>query len=611
MKLEHILSHLGQMEKAKFIGVLDTLVQDSDISPSYGQIKQASNKEIVALFEQVKHLYKDYLVEKFSHASPTLSLLTNVLSRDGNCVARVSWVESLYHKEHDNLEKKSKDILSSISKDGYEFNSYENRMRIYHSCLNEALAKGIRNNSDSKINNDERNILNILSKELDVCSEDKVVLEYILSPEKESNVTNYIAELRSLGLLFVKNKEQTIYVPDEMVTILNDIKDKILPDKYLIRILRTLSDAELSCILRNQNLKTRGVERVDKINGIVHLGLDIKKILSHYIFSDEALLNDKKERLKIMIDDLNIDVKKTGKTIESRIDIIVNSLNNIFSTESNILSLASFNDLLDKLNLFFEAKTGKCDLLSSSIRQQFEIEEQEKIDSNRLKSLSITPYDVLFILDNQDIKDISKECKISNRGNVRSNIIDSFNDATDKLIENYVSLANRNLIALHSKGLSLNEADIGLKFEEATRTILEEIGLSVDEDLRKSLNTSKNKIDLIISSGNDDIIVGEMKTCKGGEYNSYSAISRQTKSYVKLCEQADKNVTQVLIIAPGFSQDFIENAELDPDINISLLRAEGLYNIYKTYKEKRNPKFSIKWFQKGGLLKDNIIVKGI
>ena len=297
--------------------------------------------------------------------------------------------------------------------------------------------------------------------------------------------------------------------------------------------------------------------------------------------------------------------------MDSRIDILVESLSNIFTVESNMLSLASVNDLLDKLNSFFEIKTGVTDYLSDLIRKQFEIEEQEKIDSNRLKALSITPYDVLFILDNQDIKDIAKHYGLSNRGNVRDNIIDSFNDATDKLIENYVHLANRNLLSLSSKGLSFNEADLGLKFEEATRSMLEDIGLNVDEELRKELNTSKNKIDLIISTGNDDVIIGEMKTCKSGEYSSYSGISRQTKSYVNLCEQADKNVTQVLIIAPGFSQDFIENVELDPDVNISLLRAEGLYNIYKTYKEKRNPKFSIKWLQKGGLLKDALILKGI
>lgn len=129
---------------------------------------------------------------------------------------------------------------------------------------------------------------------------------------------------------------------------------------------------------------------------------------------------------------------------------------------------------------------------------------------------------------------------MSNRGNIRANIIGSFNDATDKLIENYNLLANRDINALNAKGLSLSEAEIGTKFEEATRSILEQLGLNVDEELRKEINTVKDKVDLIISTSDDDVIIGEMKTHKGGGYSSYSSIARQTKSYVKLCEQYGK-----------------------------------------------------------------------
>ena len=275
MKLENILSHLGQMEKAKFIGVLDTIIQNSDVSPSYSQIKQASNKEVANLFKQIKTLYSNYIREKLFYSNPTLGLLTNVLSRDGNCVARITWIESLYFKEHENLSTKVSEV-SSLIREEREFDTYENKLKIYCSCLKEAFGKGVRNNSDSKINNYERSILNVLSKELDLSSEDKIITEYMLSPDKESSVSDYISELRSLGLLFIKNKEQTIYIPDEMVSILNEINGKVLSDKYLIRILRTLSDAELSCVLRHKNIKARGVDRLDKINRIVHLGLDIK-----------------------------------------------------------------------------------------------------------------------------------------------------------------------------------------------------------------------------------------------------------------------------------------------------------------------------------------------
>ncbi|MDE4944911.1 normocyte-binding protein 1, partial [Francisella tularensis subsp. holarctica] len=82
------------------------------------------------------------------------------------------------------------------------------------------------------------------------------------------------------------------------------------------------------------------------------------------------------------------------------------------------------------------------------------------------------------------------------------------NDATVKLIENYDLLAHRDINALSATGLSLSEAEIGTKFEEATRSMLDQLGLNVDEELRKEINTVKDKDDLIISTSDDYVIIG-------------------------------------------------------------------------------------------------------
>ncbi|WP_200164521.1 hypothetical protein [Francisella adeliensis] len=610
MKLENVLSSLNQVEKNKFINVVDNLIQENNLSKKYDQIKQATNNEIVALFKQAKPYFEEYLLEKLSYINPSISILTDILSRDGNSVARVSWIESLYHKDIERLEAKVKE-LSAIRSTETDLLTYEGRMNVYFSCLKEAYNNDIRNNQEPKINDDERSILNVLSDKLDINHDDKVVLEYMVRPCcKQNTISDYLNELRCLGILFIKNKEQTVYVADELVEILNNIKGKAISDKYLIRVLRTLSDAELSNILKSQNQRIRGVERVNKINNIVHLGLDVKKILSVYIFNDNASQNERKERLKLLIDDLSIETKTIGTIVESRIDIIIDSLKDISKIESNVLSSAGYDECLEKLNEYFNQEKSK-DFFYDLIREQFEIESVEKIDSSKLRQLSITPYDILYIVDNDDIKAIAKFFGLSNRGNVRESIVGSFNDATDKLIENYNLLANRDVNSLNAKGLNISEAEIGAKFEEATRSILEQLNLNVDEELRAEINTAKDKADLIISTSDDDVIVGEMKTHKGGGYSSYSSIARQTKSYVKLCEQHEKNVTQVLVIAPNFTDDFIEHAELDPDINISLLEAQGLYGIYEAYKNKKNPKFSLQWLQKGGLLKHSLIIKRI
>ena len=67
----------------------------------------------------------------------------------------------------------------------------------------------------------------------------------------------------------------------------------------------------------------------------------------------------------------------------------------------------------------------------------------------------------------------------------------------------------------------------------------------------------------------------------------------------------------MLIVAPRFSQDFISSAEMDPEINISLLEADGLKQIYDAFKSKRKASFPPKLLSKGGLLKAGLIAKSL
>ena len=249
--------------------------------------------------------------------------------------------------------------------------------------------------------------------------------------------------------------------------------------------------------------------------------------------------------------------------------------------------------------------------MSKVLKAEFELEEQEEIDVEKLRALSITPHDILFMLSNDEIKSVIESMKLSKRGNTRLNILNCFADATDRLIENYGSLARRDLAKLKSENVEISEADIGIKFEEVTKAIFEQLGLDIDEDLRKAVNTSKDKADIIVSLTDDDVIVGEAKTCKNGDFAKYSTTSRQVKAYATRCENAGKRVAQVLIVAPSFSDVFVESAEMDTEVNISLLEADGLKMILDAFKARRNPKFSGKLFTKGGLLKAELIAKNI
>ncbi len=80
--------------------------------------------------------------------------------------------------------------------------------------------------------------------------------------------------------------------------MLNRMQGKELADKHLLRILRTLSDSELSNILKAHGKRIRGVERTDKIEEIIKMGLPITDMLQHDISNHDANINDRKERLK-------------------------------------------------------------------------------------------------------------------------------------------------------------------------------------------------------------------------------------------------------------------------------------------------------------------------
>ena len=305
-----------------------------------------------------------------------------------------------------------------------------------------------------------------------------------------------------------------------------------------------------------------------------------------------------------MIADLDLNIDKIGTTLDDRIDVIINSLNHSSSDEFEVLSAAGFKELYATLKIHFPE-------LEKLLKKEFELENNENLDTDKLRALSITPVDILYLLSNEEVKVVRDKMSLSKRGNARQLILESFANANSKLIENYSALAKRDLASLKASGIEISEAEIGVKFEEITKEIFETLNLVVDEDIRKAINTAKDKADIIISLSDDDVIIGEAKTCKNGDFAKYSTTSRQVKAYVSRCENQDKRVAQVLIIAPSFSDDFVESAEMDTEVNISLLEAKGLKLIYDAFKARRHPKFSARLLTKGGLLKAELIAKNI
>ncbi|MDC9523737.1 hypothetical protein PSH55_21945, partial [Pseudoalteromonas sp. Angola-31] len=154
-------------------------------------------------------------------------------------------------------------------------------------------------------------------------------------------------------------------------------------DKYVLRILRTLADAELSNALKAHGRKIRGISRTDKIQTIIHSGISAAKLLSDDIHNVEDNQNQRKDRLKQLIQDLEIDTDKLGTTLDERIGLILSSLSGATEKEFDSLSASGFKQLLKTLEEHFPT-------MQAVLKDAFELEANEIIDTEKLRAFSIT-----------------------------------------------------------------------------------------------------------------------------------------------------------------------------------------------------------------------------
>src|SRR5690625_890402 len=601
MKLMNVFAATGLREKSRFLSFLDKVCTDAaekdekvrdKINKIDGELKNAKYEELKKLFDSVYPYFRAEVQRELSLLGAQYDVLTNILTRDGNCVARIEWIRQLFLKEVKQVSEQSEEFLESIGAlDTKKFDAN----RTYLECFRTAFENDLLLNLEQKISFDERTILNTLAAQLNIIDEDRIALENIISPIETNKIADLLSKLRDIGLIFIVEKTKYIYIPDEMVDLLNEIKNKDLKDKYILRILRTFCDAELSRVYRAHNRRIRGVTRIEKIQGIIKMGISIDILLGEDMHLPDATLTERKNRLKILMDDLDINPDRLGLTLEERIGIIVDELYAATDYELKILIMTAYEDMFNVLCKYFEG-------FEDIVRTEFEIEKYEALDVKRLRMLSISPFDLLYLIPNDDMKKFCDSNNISKRGNFRLNILLNFVNARDKYIEQYEALASRDFNKLQLNGLNIKEAEIGSRFEETTRLIFEELGLNVDEDLRKDESPRRGRADMIISLNETDIIIGEIKSNKSGEHKSYAGTSRQVKSYARHYERLGKKVLQVLVVAPSFTDEFIRSSKRELEVNISLIEADGLKKILDAFKSKRNPNFSENLLMKGGLL---------
>ncbi len=249
--------------------------------------------------------------------------------------------------------------------------------------------------------------------------------------------------------------------------------------------------------------------------------------------------------------------------------------------------------------------------LKKILREEFELQEEEVFDAKYLLNYNIRPIDVMYLLKASELKEFCQAHSVSTRGNEVQNILDEYKDVENLFIENYVSIARRDLNSLLENGLDVKEVELGLKFEEITKTILKKLGFNVDDQLRDALNTSKNKADIIIDEGDENIIIMECKSIKEKGYNKYASVSRQVKSYKERAEKKDYKVKKIFIVAPEFTEDFINDCSLDYELNLSLITADTLISIYEVFKENKLSSLPISLLMRDVLIDKERVLKSL
>ena len=615
MKLEKILDNVNSLEKNSFLKIIDNIKSsnpknckeiDKILSDSSNDLKSVDSINIAKVFNLVKSEFAETVKTEFVNTTSQLDILIDILIKDGNCIMNLNWLAHLYQVELDTIKKKTQQLKAELASEKSEID--DNRKRdynIYKACVETAYKNDIENNRDAKITTDELSLLLTLSNKLELSQEEVKFINYLIIPPEKLKIDNVISLLKNIGVIFYSKKCNLVYVADEVVSILRKIRKKELADKYFRRVLNTLKEPQINLVCRKHNIDIKELSRESKIKLILKEGISFSNLLANEIHKEKTTLTDKKKIINELWEKgLRVSSPLHGSTIDEKINNIIAYFEELERDEKVGISFEGYEKLLIDLN-------AELKLFRKYLFDEFEFSEDVNIDNSTLLDYNIKPRDVLDIIPLDELKVFAETKHIKTRGDVVLNILEAYKDAENLMIENYEALGFRNLAVLKENGIIIKESEIGLKFEEITKIIFENLGFHVDENLKKKLNTAKDKADIILNLDNNDIIIVECKTVKESGYNKFSYVSRQIKSYVKLASNNGLNVVKSLLIAPDFSDDFINECDLEFEINLSLITAGSLINILEGFRNSKLKQFPYQLLMKDVLIKEERILRAI
>ncbi len=614
MKLEKILSNLNSFEKNSFLKIIDGIIADEPknfkaiekiLTDSSKDLKNMDNINIAKVFALVEEEFAQCIKEEFVNTTSQLDILSDIISKDGNSIMKQDWFARLYEKELANIDKKLKEFKKTIETGKGEIS--ESRLRdykIYQSCLHTAYHNDEDNNQEKKITTDEQSIILTLSQQLGLSQEEIKLINYLILPVQKQEIDTVINDLKTMGVIFYSKKTSTIYVADEVIRILRRIRGKEVADKFFRRVLRLFREPQINAICRKHQIDWR-LPLDEKIKTIIKDGISFSGVLIDDVHKDGTNVSDKKKFINELCDKgLKISPSIKGTLIDEKINYLIQYFDEIERDEKVGISIDGYEKLLVELG-------ESIPTLNEKLRQEFELQEEKVLRSNYLLDYNIKPRDVLELVSEKELEEFCKVKEIKTRGDIIQNILEKYKDAENLYLENYENIGFRNFNLLKENGITIKEANLGVKFEELTKTIFEQLGFHVDEPLRKKLNTTKDKADILLNIGNNELIIVECKTLKESGYNKFSSVSRQLKAYSKCVDNTDYKVIKSLLIAPDFSDDFIKECGLEYELNLSLITASSLVKILEGFKESKHKKFPHNLLMRDVLIQEDRVLKAI
>ncbi|MCT4640115.1 MAG: hypothetical protein N4A72_20635 [Bacteroidales bacterium] len=615
MKLERILDKVNSLEKNSFLKIIDNIITSSPcnakeidkiLSENNNDLKSADNINISKVFSLVTKEFSDIIKAEFLNITSQIDILIDIISRDGNAIINRDWFAYLYEKELASITKKTKQLAKEIESDRSSIDKERIRdYNIYMACVKKAYTNDIENNREEKITDDELSILLTLAAKLELSQEEVKLINYLIIPPNKLNIDSIINLLRNIGLIFYSRKNNELYIPDEIVRLLRYVRDKEIADKYYRRILKSFREPQLNQICRKHNINIKELNYEGKIKRIINDGISISNLLSYDIHKEGTSQSDKKRYLNdIWENNLKIDVTLKGATLDDKVKNMIKYFDTIEQDDKVGISVDGYDKMLREL---YDTIPD----MKKRIQSQFEMQDDNSLDSQSLLDYNIKPRDILDLIPSDALKRFITTKEIKSRGDLIINTLDAYKDADNLYIENYEFIGYRDIVGLKSNGLHIKESELGLKFEDITRTIFSKLGFNVDEKLKKEINNNKNKIDLLLNLGNNNLIIIECKTSKDSGYNKFSSVSRQIKAYTEMAKERGYNVVKSLLIAPDFSDDFVYDCELEFEINISLISAASLIKILDGFKNSRHNQLPYQLLMKDVLIKEDRILKAI